>query len=105
MKLTAWGHTYEVSVNAKKYADNGNLAVTMDYFDDEMQGWLPYAHLTVNIGKVAENCGYVDTNNCPWACKFIIDNGLGCFTGKWGHSGYCDYPLFEFNMDAIKGVA
>ena len=47
---------------------------------------------------------YVDINNCPWATKFIKDNELGEFTGKYGKSGFCVYPLYKFNLDKIKEV-
>ena len=105
-KLVSWGHEYEVSLNSQKYSQNGNLAITMDYLDDEFNAWLPFANLTVNLGeKLPPNKAYVDTNNCPWAREFIVMYGLGKFTGKIGMSGWCEYPMYEFDMNKIEEVA
>ena len=65
----------------------------------------PIATLTVCLpfgGNLKENESYVDINNCPWAGKFIEQYELGEFTGRYGFSGYCTYPLYEFNMDKLQ---
>ena len=51
---------------------------------------------------VEENKAYVDTNNCPWAEDFIEKNGLGKFLGIYGNSGYCTYPLYEFDLGKLR---
>jgi putative membrane protein len=45
---------------------------------------------------------FVDTNNCPWAEKFISDNKLGKPTGIKAASGYCVYPQYRFDMEKLK---
>ena len=50
----------------------------------------------------SESKAFVDTNNCPWAEEFIQENGLGEFTGIYGNSGFCTYPLYEFNLGKLK---
>lgn len=104
-KISAWGHEYEVKLEVSKYVNNGNLAISMIYFDEEMKCWLPYATLTVNLNKLGEGLAYVDTNNCPWAERFIEEHKLGEETGKFGWSGHCIYPMYKFNVEKIKEVA
>ncbi len=88
---------YTVQVRKAQYWDNKNLAIEL--FDPE-EG--PFARLTVNLGKkLPDNQAYVDVNNCPWAERFIEENGLGEHQDKFGISGYCVYPLYEFNMDKV----
>ena len=102
MKVKSYGKEYDVTVMAKKYVDGG-LAVKMDYLDDEFNCWMPFATLTVNLGRMNYGYAYVDTNNCPWAEEFIAENGLGEPTGKTCCSGFCVYPLYKFNMEKIGG--
>lgn len=90
MRLVTDYATYEnVEVKYEKYLNNNNLAVSLE--NDEL-----IATLTVNFGKVSDGYAFVDTNNCPWAEKFIKDNNLGKPTGAVRQSGYCIYPLYEF---------
>lgn len=105
MEVTSWGKTYTVAVKEEKYWDNGGLAITMDYFDEEYECWMPFATLTVNLGRIGYDHAYVDTNNCPWAEEFIAKYGLGKFTGEYGYSGFCAYPLYKFDMDKIEEAA
>lgn len=104
-KLNAWGKNYDVSVNVANYFNNKNIAVTMDYFDEDCGCWFPYATVTVNLRDLDDGFAFVDTNNCPWAEDFINDNRLGKFTGEYGYSGWCAYPLYKFDMAKIKDVA
>ena len=102
MKVMSYGTTYEVQPYVKKYY-NGNLAIRLDYFDEDLQGWLPFVNLTVNFeNKLSEDQAYVDTNNCPWAEEFIEEYQLGEDTGRIKMSGYCFYPLYRFNLEKIK---
>ena len=88
---------YDVTIQKKNYRDNGNLALQL--WEPE-EG--PFATLTVNLGKkLPANQAFVDTNNCPWGEEFIEENGLGKDTGKFGFSGYCVYPLYEFDEGVL----
>ena len=101
-ELTDWGKKYKVTVEKATYAENGNLALKMRGFDKKYGLWEPFATLTVNLSKkLPANRAYVDTNNCPWAEEFIEENGLGEFCGSFGFSGYCMYPLYEFDMEVL----
>lgn len=63
----------------------------------------PIADITVCLDDsfIKENESYVDTNNFPGVMEFIEKYKLGKPTGLLGFSGYCCYPLVEFDMDAI----
>lgn len=93
--VTPYGTYNNCKLHKEKYV-NGRLAITIECEDGE-----PFATLTVNLPDEPEtkaNQAYVDTNNCPWAMEFIAKNGLGRDTGAVGFSGYCQYPLVEFNV-------
>lgn len=83
---------------ACKYADGKSLAVLLYTEDGE-----DYADITVNISETkiwgGDDKAFVDTNNCPWAIDFIEENGIGTPVGHIGHSGFCTYPLYMFNLD------
>ena len=91
---TQWGTTEKVTMTVSKYADRAkNLAIQL-WCDDG-----PYATMTVNLGKkLAEDEGYVDTNNFPEAESFIKKYKLGKPTGGYGFSGFCAYPLYKFDL-------
>ena len=95
--------TYEVSARIEQYSNNGTLAILL-WSPEEG----PFAKLTVNIedsdSLASESKAFVDTNNCPWAEEFIQENGLGEFTGIYGNSGFCTYPLYEFNIGKLKSL-
>lgn len=96
MKIKGLFQEYEVNVNKTKYY-NGNLAITLDCYDEEYGFWEPYGNLTVNLDKkLPPNQAYVDTNNMPNAEAFIAKYNLGEPTGEYGFSGFCCYPLYEF---------
>ena len=99
MKVKTSFGEYDVRVERSKYRNNNSLAIMLickneDGYEE------PFATLTVNLGYddiVDDIYQFVDTNNCPWAEEFIKENNLGTPTGVYGRSGYCSYPLYEFN--------
>jgi len=103
MKIKGLFQEYEVKVNKTQYY-NGNLAITLDCYDDEYNFWEPYGNLTVNLDKkLPPNQAYVDTNNMPNAEAFIAEYNLGEPTGEYGFSGFCCYPLYRFyESEVIK---
>ena len=100
MKCVTGFGTYDVNIHKTSYCNNGALAITLD---SPTEG--QFATLTVNLGEFAEGLteglAFVDTNNCPWAEAFIEEHGLGKFTGYFGRSGYCRYPLYEFDLSKL----
>lgn len=99
-----FGKEYDIKLEVAKYCENGNLAIKMYYFDDEFGSYMPYANLTVNLeGKRDEGCAFVDVNNLGYdVCDWIEMYGLGKWTGRFGRSGFCTYPEYKFDMDAVK---
>ena len=96
MKISNWGHEYEVKVEKTQYM-NGNLAIQLMYYDDEYGFWEPYGNLTVNFDeKLPNGYAYVDTNNMPNADQFIEEYNLGVHQDKYKCSGFCAYPLYKF---------
>lgn len=55
----------------------------------------PYATLSVNLGKVKKGQFFVDTNNCPWAPKWLEENAIAKPLDKIARSGFCWYPLYK----------
>lgn len=101
MKIKCHGKTYDVNVVRKKAMDGKALLIQL-YCDDGS----PFARLTTFIpgfsDSLKENQAYVDTNNIAEAEEFIVSNGIGKPLSGFAVSGYCTYPLFEFNLDQIS---
>jgi hypothetical protein len=92
--------SYKVDfLSVDTYMADNSLAITAWSRTDG-----PIAHITVclDANPMKENQAYVDTNNCPWAPAWIEENKLGTKTNWRGRSGYCTYPLYEFDMERIE---
>ena len=72
----------------------------------------PYSTLTTNLysrmGEFCEmigikNAAYVDLNNNPWATQ-LLESGVAKDTGFTKQSGFCEYPLWQFNEDWLKSL-
>lgn len=97
-KLNYYGEDFLLALEVGNYQHGGGIAIEL--IDVEEGDY--FACLTVNIEPLEYGCAAVDTNNCPWAEKFIADNGLGRKTGQILRSGYCEYPVYKFNDKVIK---
>lgn len=97
--VDSFGEEIEVVINLSCYANNGSLF--MELLDKET--YEPYSSLTVNLwNELPENMAFIDTNNCPEAEIFIKENELGSFTGYREQSGFCKYPLYEFDLNKLR---
>ena len=86
-----------MTVVVSNYTANDNLYVGLEDEDGEL--W----DMTVNFGvKLPHNQAYIDTNNFRDAAIIIPNMKLGKFIGKVGYSGFCKYPLYEFDMEKLK---
>ena len=94
-----WGEV-TVELTMSRYAGSGNIFLELVSTDGEYLE--PYGNITVNLVDVPKYCGYIDTNNMPEMEKFIKDNDLGEFTGFTLRSGFCEYPLYVFNVDKLR---
>lgn len=104
-RLSKTGKTYPVTLNFTKYTNNQTLAVQLI---EAQAPWSPFATITVNLPesnfgvdlRKDKKYAFVDTNNNPWVEEFLLDNEIAKPTGITGQSGFCSYPLYEFNKDA-----
>ena len=99
----SWGTDWKITFKVSSYANNGNLAISMIDWNDGYAE--PYASLTVNLGDRGDtlpmNQAYVDTNNLSGIEAWIQKTGIGKFTGHVKPSGFCVYPLYEFDLEKI----
>lgn len=98
---TPWGSSEEVQLEINSYMNNKGLYIgLMNRGGDDFE---PYGDLTVNLSqKAPDYCAYVDTNNMPGVEKFIEENDLGEFTGLTQRRGFCEFPLYMFNVDKLR---
>lgn len=98
---TLFGERIKVSLEINMYVNNGCLYIGLVEQGDEYPE--PYGDMTVNLeGKAPSYCGYIDTNSMPELEKFITENDIGEFTGLTKRSGFCEYPLYLFNVDKLR---
>lgn len=98
-----YGDAYKVRFSVERYDVDGSLAVTMDC--DSGGWWEPYATLTVNLGSplAGDTSAFIDTNNMGQdVVRWLEEHGIAHATGEEAKSGYCTYPLMEFDEDFIK---
>ncbi len=88
-----------------------------DYMGEEMvipgirlneeteEGLEPFAVITKSFGEFigVKNCAYMDLNNCPYATK-LLELGYAQDTGFTKHSGFCEYPLWQFDENFLKEI-
>lgn len=79
--------------------------IGLNLYISSENGLEPYAALTKNFNEFIgmKNCSYVDTNNCCFA-EQLLKQGIAKDTGLTKHSGYCIYPLWQFDNDFLKTV-
>lgn len=100
---TRFGTTEHVTLAAGVYAENGGLSVEMVSVEDGFRE--PYGSVTVNLSvPVPPYCAFVDTNNMPEAVGFLAKNGIARPTGLQRQSGYCVYPLYQFDAEKMRGL-
>lgn len=85
----------DVLLRVDRYQANNSLCIQAYNHTDG-----PIARLTVCLPDttLGDNCAFVDTNNCPWAEDFVQRNHLGTYMGLIVPSGYCVYPLYQFDI-------
>lgn len=100
---TQFGTTENVTLTVNTYVDNNSLYVGMTTAEDGFPE--PYGDVTVNLlSSVPPYCAFVDTNNMPELEDFLVKNGIAEFTGLMQKSGYCSYPLYQFNVEKMRGL-
>lgn len=84
------------------YQDN-NLYLGLRYYDEEEGRTDFFGSITVNTDTLPYLHGTIDTNqNGEKILDFLEKNGFGKRTGRDIPSGFCKYPVFLFNEEAIQ---
>ena len=95
---------YNIHFERTKYIYGNNALALVMVCDDGS----PYAVMTVNLeGYQIDNeyHSFVDTNNLgEELVDWIIENKIGFDTGIRHQSGYCIYPLIEFNKEFVNSL-
>lgn len=100
-KLNAWGNEYNIALKKTEYT-NGRTAIIMNVVEDNkiVEQW---GVLTVNLPDeplLGENFAYVDTNNNGQdIIGWLEENNIAHTTGFYGFSGFCSYPMVEFEEE------
>ncbi len=90
----------QVTFDIQQYT-NGAIFIGLMCNEDGYEE--PFGNVTVNFPVATPNyCGYLNVNNMPDIEKFITDNDIGEFTGFTQRSGFCEYPLYLFNVDKLR---
>ena len=97
----SYNEKYQLTFSIKSY-DNNNLAILIMCKDSD--GFVePFATMTTNICTFNnDTLACIDTNNFPEALDLIDKYNLGTYTGKKIPSGYCEYPVYDMNLNEIK---
>lgn len=102
INLKKYGKNHPMTFRLANYAENGNLYVGLITNEE---GWPePWSNLTVNLSVPCHpNCAFIDTNNNgEEIINWLEENGFGKATGRVAPSGWCWYPEFKFDMNALK---
>ncbi len=100
-QLPFYGNEYAVSVVVNSYVNNGNLFVGLVSTDEE--GDIePFGDVTVNISDLPPYHAALDTNNMSGIESFVEREGLAQPSGECLRSGYCQYPVYEFDREALQ---
>lgn len=96
---TKYGTYTDCFLEVGRYQADNSLAVQLF---SKTEG--PIATLTVCLcdNHLKENESYVDTNNCPWVVDFLEGKELAKLSDKVRLSGYCVYPVMEFDREKLK---
>ena len=81
------------------------IAITLDFTDPETGQLEPYAILTKSFGEFIglKNSAYIDTNNCYFAQQ-LLAQGMAKDTGFYKESGFCTYPLWQFEEEFLREI-
>lgn len=92
-----------------KYVDNKNPFLGIVLKENGTFDFNGYGALSVNVGDLpklkVEKGNFlicVDSNNFPFALKFLLSNHFARATGFSKRSGFYSYPIFEIRYDKIK---
>lgn len=94
--------TFDVICVPGSYGD-GTLAILLLSVENGEIGE-PFTILTVNLSdpfSQTETSAFLDTNNNPWAEKFVKKNKIAKNACRISCSGFCRYPLYTFDLNSL----
>jgi len=101
MIIKLYGKEYKVNLTVASYSQYGNLALQLIHTDDD--GYLePFGFITKNLSNVDKFQAFLDVNNMPGIEVFVQKYKLGVPKGTMASSGYCMYPLYEFDEAVLR---
>ena len=110
LKVAAYGEEFELIPEVAlflvpDFLGTEQLNLGINLYTKEDNGFHPFAVLTKSFGEFIgqKNCAYIDTNNCPFADQ-LLAQGIAIDTGLTKQSGFCTYPLWQFNEDFLKSA-
>lgn len=91
----------DATLHVSRYADDGSVALVLT---DRYKSVI--TSLSVNLSTHFPDFGTfcVDTNNCPTAEQFLIENNIAVPTGRIISSGYCKYPVYRLNEEILRNA-
>lgn len=106
-ELTMYGETYKIALMKGTYSSNETLAVEMVVVNDKGEMVEPWNMLTVNIDSsnvlANDKRAFIDTNNNgEEIIQWLEENKIATSKGVYGQSGWCSYPLYEFNGQVLN---
>ena len=110
VKLKAFDKEWELlpevtAILVPDFMGREQLNIGINLYTEDENGVKAFAELTKHFNEFIgqKNCAYVDTNNCPYADQ-LLEQGIAIDTGLTEQSGFCTYPLWQFNEDFLKSV-
>lgn len=105
-ELEMYGEKHQIALRKGSYYANKTLAVEMVLVDNEGEITEPWGMLTVNIDSsnvlASETRAFIDTNNNgEEIIGWLEKNNIATPKSLYGQSGWCSYPLVEFNSQAL----
>lgn len=106
--INPWTEEIETAAIVKDayvFKGQGRMYLGLMTLDPDFGFMTPYCDITVNLPDerlTDETCAFIDTNNAPFLPSFLEENGLAKPTGMHGFSGWCAYPEYRFDMEAIE---
>ena len=106
IKFEICGKKYPAKLTVSKYQKYDNLALIAEY---DYEGEKESIVLSTNIIELPPNMVCLDENNLTnyglWdtITEFIRENELADIRG-YIPSGYCEYPLYEFDLAKLGEV-
>lgn len=100
IKVDSYGESYNCSLLISEYEQNNNMAIMLIEETGE-----PFADVTVNLEPLAPGFAYLDTNGLKGVDDIVNKYKIAKPTGITRKSGWCEYPLYEFDLDELRKYA